>query len=230
MSWVSHFMPGQATLLVEPRSIENSHRADFDQWTLNHTLRVMEYSVLLAQQLKVTDAERELLQLGAHLHDIGKVGIPEDILNKTGPLTPNEFEIMKRHTIIGEEIVSAIPGLEAICPIIRSHHERWDGTGYPDRLGGDEIPWLARIVAVADAFDAMTSDRPYRKGMSAHLAFEEIAWELGHQFDPDCAWAMLQMRQSIISEMRRQRPRSATVVAWSPDHATETDRRSPFLD
>jgi HD-GYP domain-containing protein (c-di-GMP phosphodiesterase class II) len=117
-------------------------------------------------------------------HDIGKVKIPDSILNKPGRLTDEEFEIIKKHPVIGEQILSSIASLRDVLPVVRHHHERWDGKGYPDRLSGDNIPFEARIVSVADAYDAMVSDRPYRKGMSAEKAIEELEKCAGSQFDP----------------------------------------------
>src|SRR5947208_3978181 len=116
---------------------------------------------MLGRQLALPAADLYLLVIGTPLHDIGIVGVDEAILRKPGRLTPEEFEEMKKHTTKGVAIVSTIPDLHSIIPIVRSHHERWDGTGYPDGLKGEDIPLLARIVGVVDAFDAITSDRPY---------------------------------------------------------------------
>jgi HD-GYP domain-containing protein (c-di-GMP phosphodiesterase class II) len=168
-----------------------------DQYTGNHTQRVTDYALQLARELHLSPEEQNLLRIGTPLHDIGKIGIADSILQKPGRLTAAEFEHMKTHAHLGFELVAAIPGLQHILPIIRHHHERWDGTGYPDRLGHDKIPRLARVVAVADAFDAMTSDRPYRRAMSFADALEEIAKHEGTHFDPECARAFLRLRQTI---------------------------------
>jgi HD-GYP domain-containing protein (c-di-GMP phosphodiesterase class II) len=144
----------------------------------------------------------ELIRIGTPLHDIGKIGIDDAILRKPDRLTPEEFAVMKTHTVKGAEIVATIPDLHPIIPIVRSHHERWDGNGYPDGLRGEAIPRLARIVAVADAFDAMTSDRPYRKGMEAEVAFAEVQKMSARQFDPECARAFLAMRDRVLQELR----------------------------
>jgi putative nucleotidyltransferase with HDIG domain len=175
-----------------------------DQYTGGHTLRVSTYAVLLAEHLGMTPREIELVRTGTPLHDIGKIGIDDAILRKPDRLTPEEFEAMKLHTIKGAEIIDTVPDLWPIKPIIRSHHERWDGRGYPDGLAGEAIPALARVVALADAFDAMTSDRPYRKGMSASVAFAEIEKQAGRQFDPRFAAAFVAMRQTILHEMEEQ--------------------------
>ncbi len=168
-----------------------------DRYTSQHTDRVTQYSLLLARQLALPDQELERIEIGTPLHDIGKIGIPDHILNKKGPLTAEEFAIMKTHTVMGATILTSIPDLESVIPIVRSHHEKWDGSGYPDGLKGEAIAHMARIVAVADAFDAMTSDRPYRKGMSSDIAFAEVEKQKGRQFDPECAVAFLAIRDKV---------------------------------
>jgi HD-GYP domain-containing protein (c-di-GMP phosphodiesterase class II) len=177
-----------------------------DDYTGKHTDRVTRYSQLISGQLCLLDADQELIRIGTPLHDIGKIGIDDAILRKPGPLTAEEFEIMKTHTVKGAKILSVLPGLAKAIPIARSHHERWDGGGYPDRLAGEAIPLLARIVAVADAFDAMTSHRPYRKAMPAEVAFAEVQKQTGRQFDPECAAAFLApaLRQPILDVMQSQ--------------------------
>ncbi len=182
-----------------------------DEYTGGHTLRVSTYSILLAQELNLSSQDVELIRIGTPLHDIGKIGIDDSILRKPEKLTPEEFEVMKSHTVKGAEIVSTVPDLRPIIPIVRSHHERWDGKGYPDGLGGEAISPLARVVALADAFDAMTSNRPYRKGMSPELAFVEIEKQSGRQFDPAFAATFLGMQQTILKEMNV----NATVLAPS---------------
>jgi len=172
-----------------------------DEYTGGHTLRVSTYALMLAQELQMPTSDVELIRIGTPLHDIGKIGINDAILRKPDRLTPEEFEHMKLHTVKGAEIVNTVPDLRPIIPIVRSHHERWDGLGYPDGLKGEAIPALARVVALADAFDAMTSDRPYRKGMPAAAALVEIEKGSGNQFDPRMAKAFLAMRDSILKEM-----------------------------
>jgi putative nucleotidyltransferase with HDIG domain len=182
-----------------------------DEYTGGHTLRVSTYSILLAQELNLPSQDVELIRIGTPLHDIGKIGIDDAILRKPDRLTPEEFDIMKSHTVKGADIVSTVPDLRPIIPIVRSHHERWDGRGYPDGLGGEAISPLARVVALADAFDAMTSDRPYRKGMPPAVAFAEIEKQVGRQFDATFAAAFLAMQQTILKEMNLQ----ATVLTPS---------------
>ncbi len=178
-----------------------------DEYTGGHTLRVSTYAVLLAQELNMSPQEIELVRIGTPLHDIGKIGIDDAILRKPERLTPEEFEIMKTHTVKGADIVSTVPDLRPIIPIVRSHHERWDGKGYPDGLGGEAISPLARVVALADAFDAMTSNRSYRKGMPPTLAFAEIEKQSGQQFDPTFAAAFLGMKETVLKEMNVQATR-----------------------
>jgi HD-GYP domain-containing protein (c-di-GMP phosphodiesterase class II) len=165
-----------------------------DQYTGGHTQRVTEYSYLLAEALELSASDLNL--------DIGKIGIDDAILRKPGRLTTGEFEIMKTHTTKGAKILEQVPDLIPIVPIARSHHERWDGKGYPDGLKGEDIHRLARIVAVADAFDAMTSDRPYRAGMPADAAFEEVFKQKGKQFDPQCSEAFLDIREQVMQQMQ----------------------------
>jgi putative nucleotidyltransferase with HDIG domain len=175
-----------------------------DEYTGGHTMRVSTYSLLLAEKLNLPPDDINLIRIGTPLHDIGKIGIDDAILRKPDKLTAEEFEIMKTHTVKGAEIVATIPDLKPIIPIVRSHHERWDGKGYPDGLGGEAISHLARVVALADAFDAMTSDRPYRKGLPTAVAFGEIEKQSGRQFDPTFAGAFLEIREAILGEMQAQ--------------------------
>jgi HD-GYP domain-containing protein (c-di-GMP phosphodiesterase class II) len=175
-----------------------------DEYTGGHTQRVTDYALLLAEELNLPTAERHTLQVGTPVHDIGKIGIDDAVLRKQGRLTPSEFEYMKTHTVKGATLLQNIADLSFLLPIVRNHHERWDGTGYPDALAGTEIPLLARVVAVADAFDAMTSDRPYRPGMPAERAFAEIKREAGSQFDPACAAAFLRLQPRIEQLLGQQ--------------------------
>ena len=168
-----------------------------DAYTAGHTQRVTEYADLLAEKLNFSTADRRRLRLGTAIHDIGKIGVPDAILKKTGPLTADEYEQMKTHSWLGADIVAAIPELKSLVDIVRHHHEHWDGWGYPDGLAGQQISPLARVTAVADAFDAMTSDRPYRPAMSAGEAFDEIQAGAGRQFDPVFANAFLRLRPRI---------------------------------
>jgi HD-GYP domain-containing protein (c-di-GMP phosphodiesterase class II) len=188
-----------------------------DEYTGGHTKRVKKYALMLGAQLGLAAYDLELLDTGTPLHDIGKIGIKDAILSKPGKLTAAEFEEMKSHTTKGETIVSLIPDLDPkIRPIVRSHHERWDGTGYPDGLAGETIPLLARIVAVVDSFDAMTSNRPYhpdKKGKSFEAAFAELEKQSGRQFDPQCVAAFLAIQKQVIDEMRKDHPTAQAAAA-----------------
>jgi putative two-component system response regulator len=139
-------------------------------YTAGHSDRVMIYSLLIGQAMKLGPNELQVLGMGALIHDIGKIGIPDFILNKPGSLTPEEFEIIKIHPKVGAQIISDIPELKALVPLVRHHHEKLNGTGYPDGLSGDEIELNIRILTVADIFDAITSDRSYRGAMETNDA------------------------------------------------------------
>jgi HD-GYP domain-containing protein (c-di-GMP phosphodiesterase class II) len=175
-----------------------------DQYTGSHTHRVTMYSLLLAEELRLPETDRYVLQVGTPLHDIGKIAVDDAILRKPGKLTAREFEQMKLHVLKGAAILEPIPDLAPMVPIIRHHHERWDGSGYPDGLAAVQISKLARIVAVADAFDAMTSDRPYRQALPISAAVAEIAGKAGTHFDPEVVHAFLQLRPRIQDILNRQ--------------------------
>ncbi|OAG28135.1 HD domain-containing phosphohydrolase [Thermodesulfatator autotrophicus] len=180
-----------------------------DPYTKEHSERVTRYAVLLARELGLSDDEIECLRVAGHLHDIGKVGIPDAILLKPGRLTSDEFEIIKAHPLIGAEIVGHIGLLAEEAKIIKYHHERWDGKGYPTGLAGRDIPLLSRVLAVADAFDAMTSKRPYRPAMSFIDAIQEIKKGKGSQFDPE----IVQIFVSIFQDLTRGEEDESRVVS-----------------
>ncbi len=160
-----------------------------DPYTGGHVRRVTSYSVLLGRELGLDRADLEELWLSATLHDVGKIFVQDAILGKPAPLDAREMEIMRRHPVDGAEILAGVSDLRRVLPGVRSHHERLDGKGYPDGLSGDEIPVVARIIAVADTFDAMTTSRPYRKGLAAERAAAEIMSGAGSQFCPRVAAA-----------------------------------------
>ncbi|MGC5325862.1 HD-GYP domain-containing protein [Brevibacillus sp. SYSU BS000544] len=167
-----------------------------DPYTAGHSSRVSKYSLLISRKMGLPEKTCRELERAALLHDIGKIGIRDDILLKQAPLTNEEFEIMKTHTEIGARLLSMMEPksqMKMAIDVARWHHEKLDGTGYPDRLEGDQIPLLARIVAVADAFDAMTTDRPYRKGHSFQVALEEVLRCKGTHFDSTAADAFAEV-------------------------------------
>lgn len=165
-----------------------------DSYTAGHSLRVAEYSVIIGQLAGLTGRELDDLRKSALLHDIGKIGVPDSVLFKDGNLTDEEFDQIKSHPVLGENILRQIEPVEKMAPYlsgVRSHHERYDGGGYPDGLAGTEIPLHGRIIAVADAYDAMTSDRPYRKGMDHERALAILEQGRGSQWDPEFAGLFL---------------------------------------
>jgi len=175
-----------------------------DTGTGAHSQRVHRYAVELAQEIDPEIAENESVEYGFMLHDVGKIGIPDRILQKPGSVTGAEWRLMQTHTVLGEQLLRGVPFLRGKgLEIVRSHHERWDGGGYPDRLGGNEIPVAARVFAVADALDAMTSDRPYRPAMTWAAAGREIEAQAGGQFDPAVVEAF-RGRERMLRRIRRQ--------------------------
>lgn len=164
-----------------------------DVTTRGHLDRTHRYGIALAERVDPQLAARPEVGYGFFLHDIGKVGIPESILCKPGPLDEDEWDIMRMHPAIGARIVEPIRFLADAVEIVRSHHERWDGRGYPSRLAGEEIPAAARVFAVVDSFDAMTSDRPYRRALPLERAVDEIREGAGTQFDPTVVIAFLEL-------------------------------------
>jgi len=160
-------------------------------WTQGHSQRVTAYALMTAEKLHVNEEDRETLRIASLLHDVGKMGTYDLILDKPGPLTEEEWHLVKLHPGKGEEILRPIKQLQHVLPIIKYHHERVDGKGYPDGLTGEEIPLLAKILSLADSFDSMTANRPYQLGMSKTDAFEEIKKKTETHFDPAVAKAFL---------------------------------------
>ena len=175
-----------------------------DTGTHDHSQRVVRYALALLAAIDPDFAVRDRgIEYGFLLHDVGKIGIPDEILQKAGPLTPDERTRMQQHTLLGEEMLSRVALLrgEGIF-VVRSHHERWDGSGYPDRLRGDETPLGARVFAVADSLDAMTSHRPYRRALGWDAAREEIFAESGKQFDPIVVEAFHDCEPQLVAAYR----------------------------
>jgi HD-GYP domain-containing protein (c-di-GMP phosphodiesterase class II) len=166
-----------------------------DTYTRGHLDRSYQYATMLTQRVAPEYTQRAEIGYGYLLHDIGKVGIPEAVLNKPGRLTDEEWAVMRTHPIIGEAIVKPLQFLGDAVQIIRYHHERWDGRGYPHGLAGEDIFLPARIFMLADTFDAMTTDRPYRKALPIDVVLEEIDRNAGTQFDPEVARAWIDLVQ-----------------------------------
>ena len=164
-----------------------------DEYARGHSHRVAEYAALIAGELGWSSEEIMNLKYAAHLHDIGKIGIPDMLLNKPARLTPEEYSVIKEHTVIGAEILKNISLIPHVAEVARSHHEHYDGTGYPDGLAGEDIPLSARIVAIADSYDAMNSRRIYRNALPPEKIFEEIENNRGIQFDPELADIFLKL-------------------------------------
>ncbi len=168
-----------------------------DPYTAEHSTRVTELSLRIAEAYGLSMREIEQLELAAHVHDLGKIGMNDSILHKPGPLSPDEWEAMRQHPVISQQLLNAYRQFEQEADIVRSHHERWDGEGYPDGLRSQQIPIASRIIAVADTFDAMTSDRPYRPALSTEQAIEEIRNQALTQFDPNVVASFLQVMDSL---------------------------------
>ena len=167
-----------------------------DHYTGGHTKRVVHYSMCIAKYMDLTPEVIERIRLGALLHDVGKIGIEDQILKKEAPLDPPEWKVMQTHPQQGFDILNRVDGLKDVIGGMRYHHERWDGKGYPTGLKGEEIPLIARVIAVADTYDAMVSTRPYRKGLDPQFAFDEIVRYRGTQFDPCVVDAFVQAFQN----------------------------------
>src|SRR5256714_3608811 len=175
-----------------------------DRYTEAHSRETAELAVNVGKRLGLQGDGLRLLEYGALLHDIGKIGIPGYILQKPGPLTPEEFAIMREHPVIGERILASVPFLAPLGPIVRAEHERWNGSGYPDGLKGEEIPIEARIIHACDAFHAMASDRSYRKALPLTEIVAEFRKETGHQFDPRVVDVMLQLIEQEPPQIKAQ--------------------------
>ncbi len=184
-----------------------------DGYTLGHGERVAALAILVGRQLRLPTPRLRAIAAGALLHDVGKIGIPDAVLHKRGPLTPDEHDVIKEHTVRGCTMISAASTGPIERAVVRHHHERWDGAGYPDGLAGEDIPLEARIVAVADVYDALRSNRAYRGAFARETAITMIAEGAGRQFDPRCAEALL----AVAEDWERQ---------YAADHLAYDERRS----
>jgi putative two-component system response regulator len=176
-----------------------------DPYTFGHVERVTRYALWLAAALNWSPASLRTLEYGARLHDIGKIIVPDHVLKKAGPLTPDEWRLMKQHPAEGAKIIQGISLLKSAIPYVLYHHEKWDGTGYPEGLRGADIPVEGRLLSVADVFDALTSERPYRPALSAQDGADFIARNAGIHFDPDFAPAFVTViHDKIIPQMQEK--------------------------
>lgn len=173
-----------------------------DSYTRGHSDRVSAYSVLLGKHLHLNEDEQEILKIGGLFHDVGKIGIPDTILLKNGKLTDEEYNEIKKHPQIGANILGESELFKNIIPFVKYHHERYDGRGYPEGLIGDNIPYVARIAAVADSFDAMSSRRVYRDSLPKEIVREEIVKNLGTQFDPEIGSTFLDIIDNHYDEIQ----------------------------
>src|SRR5262245_6491037 len=183
--------PAEAVIFALARTVEAK-----DSYTEGHLRRLERYAEAIGQRLGLEGEALIALRYGALLHDVGKVGVDEMIIRKGGPLTPAEYRIMQQHTIIGERIVQPLRLAPAVGPIVRHHHERWDGRGYPDGLAGHNIPLGARIVAVADSYDAMTTQRPYNRALTADEAVTRLRAGAGIYWDPQVVGMFIELLHS----------------------------------
>ena len=189
-----------------------------DRFIRGHPERMSEWGVALAEEMGLSPERVRDIRIAALLHDIGKVTVSEGILNKPGKLTRREFDSIKDHPTVGATLVSQVKGFERLVPIVRHHHERFDGTGYPDGLAGEDIPLEARILSVLDVFDALTHQRSYRRGLSREEALAIVERGAGTQFDPAVVKAFLALLK------RRGQKRAARAEAASGDRALATAR------
>src|ERR1700744_296397 len=185
------------------RALSNAVEAR-DAYTGKHAERVARYAIEIGRELGLSQADAPEIEFGFLLHDIGKLAVPDSILFKPGPLTDDERQLMSRHTIVGAEIMRDIEFLAEASKVVRSHHERWDGSGYPDGLAGDEIPLTARVFAVADVFDALTTERPYRAALSFGEAQHMILTESGKHFDPDVVAAFERIADGVLRQIAEE--------------------------
>ncbi len=174
--------------------------------TFQHSKRVAAYSRLFAERCGMSGTELDRLELGALLHDIGKIGIPRNVLLKPGPLTEDEWRVMRSHPSIGRRLMEPFEQLDAEAEVVYGHHERWDGLGYPQGLIADEIPRSARLFSIVDTFDAITSDRPYRPAQTTDVAKRLIAKETGRQFDPSLIETFLTIPNAELEAIRQRHP------------------------
>lgn len=182
-----------------------------DHYTAGHCQRVADYTCMIAEALGFSRRDLTWLRMGGYLHDVGKTAVPEEVLNKPGALNDEEWALMRSHTTVGDEIVAPLNFPWDIRPIVRNHHERWDGKGYPDGLRGTEIPLTARILCVADVYDALTTARSYRPALSHAEAMRIMERDSGTAFDPE----IFQLFRRLLEERRKETPKAGRRVRTS---------------
>jgi putative two-component system response regulator len=197
----------QSSLIMLSNAIELR-----DEYTRGHVERVMDYSLTIARTMGWTNGKLGPLRLGSILHDIGKIHIRESVLHKPGPLDEQEWLEMRQHPVIGAELIKNVEYLAPATPIVRHHHERWDGKGYPDGLEGEQIPLHARVVAVADSLDAMTYNRVYQAALSPERAYQEITRNSGTAYDPQVVEAFRSVWPAIRLRMNSPPPAKSTIL------------------
>ncbi len=175
-----------------------------DSYTAGHSQRVSDMCIIVCRLLGLSEAECEKIHIAAHLHDIGKIGVPDAVLKKEGRLTDEEFEEIKKHSVIGAEILAHSKRLSEMGDLVRHHHERYDGRGYPDKLAAEDIPYGARIIAVCDSIDAMTSNRCYRKAFSFDYCRSEIERNRGLMYDPHITDVVLANWEKVIGVVTKK--------------------------
>ncbi len=188
-----------------------------DRYTAGHSTRVSRYALMIADRLGLSTKDKHHLYLAAMLHDIGKIGIPDELLNRPGKLSPEEMERVQSHVQMGASMIETLGEMHPIVPLIRHHHECYDGSGYPDGLKGEQIPLICRIIAVADMYDAMTSDRPYRKRRTHRIAVDEIISTSGTKIDPRVAEVFLAVLKDIIPT-ENSKPPVTEIPSEAPSH------------
>ncbi|MGE3959452.1 MAG: HD domain-containing phosphohydrolase [Vicinamibacterales bacterium] len=193
-----------------------------DPYTRGHCQRLAAYSILIGDRLGASDEQLSALHRGGYLHDVGKIGVPDSILFKPAGLTHDEYEKLKRHTVIGDRLCGDLRALQLVRPIVRSHHERLDGSGYPDGLKGDAVPLLAQIISIVDEYDAITTTRPYREALSPDRAFEELSKDVARGLlNPDLVGIFASIEREVLAHAAAEADRLAAAMAASAEADTQ---------